>query len=169
MYITSGQKTAAMVGALLIVGAGAFVYLDPMELDLLGLNPAPVAKPAVAKKAPPRPAKVAKNAEATKKAPAAKPKEQVASAKPTAPVDVLKAPSKMKSEASSKKVVKPNVLKLPTPAEIAAASESTSVMEKSAPIKPNYSARTPYPPSEDVRHCLDEPTPREIARCAGEI
>ena len=175
MYITSGQKTGAMVGVLLIVGAGAFVYLDPMELDLLGLNPPPAAKPIVTKKASPRPAKAAKNTQTAKQAPVAKPKAKVASTKP----DMLKAPSapsKRESEVSSKKVLKPNVLKLPTPEEITALaksesseSESTAAMEAPASTMPDYSANTPYPPSVDVRHCLDEATPREIARCAGEI
>lgn len=41
MNISSGQKLA-ILGVLLVGGGAAFVYLDPMELDLLGLNPPPV-------------------------------------------------------------------------------------------------------------------------------
>lgn len=51
MNISSGQKLA-ILGVLLAGGAAAFVYLDPLDLDLLGLKPAPVATPM----ASPRPA-----------------------------------------------------------------------------------------------------------------
>ena len=175
MYITSGQKTAAMIGSLMIIGAGAFVYLDPMELDLLGLNPAPVAKspvvrPAVAKKAPSQPAKPAQ------KSPVAKSEEGAKTKNRAAMKEILKAPSAMKSEAPSRKAAMPKALILPTPEEIAAVmqlkeseSESTSVMKQPASTKPRRTMNTPYPPSMDLRHCLDEKTPQEIAKCAGEL
>jgi len=54
MNITPQQKkTGILVGILLILGGGAFVYLDPLDLDLLGLNPPPPVK----KPAPKRPVK----------------------------------------------------------------------------------------------------------------
>jgi len=56
MYISSGQKLA-ILGVLLVGGAAAFVYLDPLDLDLLGLKPAPVATPmAPSRPAAPKPA-----------------------------------------------------------------------------------------------------------------
>jgi len=48
MSITSVQKTSLLVVILIIVGAGAFVYFDPLDLDLLSLKQKPAAaKPAI--------------------------------------------------------------------------------------------------------------------------
>ena len=50
------DKKVFLLGLLVLVGAGAFVYLDPMDLDLLGLKQEQVvAKPAVAPKHPAAP------------------------------------------------------------------------------------------------------------------
>jgi hypothetical protein len=69
MYISSGQKLA-ILGVLLAGGAAAFVYLDPLDLDLLGLKPPPVATPVAAPRpAAPKPATPA--APATPATPAA--------------------------------------------------------------------------------------------------
>ena len=155
MYITFGQKTVAMVSGLLIVCAGTFVYLDPMELGLLGSNHLAVASPSVAKESP----VVNLKGEMTTTQFLKK--------------DMLKAPSAMKSVTSSEKAVILNIIKLSTPDEMAAVmrskkSESLSIFKPTS-INPNHKINTPYPPSMDVRHCLGETTPQRIAKCAGEL
>ncbi len=170
MNITSGQKTAALVGGLLIVGAAAFVYIDPMGLDLLGLNPAPVAKPSVAKKAPQPPAETAAKAPVTE--------DQKTTPVPKSAVleDMLKAPSRasaMKPAIQSAVSAMPKTPNAKAPPPVAGESamqepEMASASKVSDTIKPKSTANTPYPPSMDLRHCLDQATPQEIAKCAGE-
>lgn len=48
MSIKSRRKTWILAGVLVIIGGAAFVYFDPMDMDLLGLNKSSVVVQPVA-------------------------------------------------------------------------------------------------------------------------
>lgn len=79
MSISSKQKTWILFGILIIIGGAAFVYLDPLELHLLGPEPVPV----VVKPAPPHVAAPAPKPAAPKPV-AAMPAATTETAKPVA-------------------------------------------------------------------------------------
>ena len=151
MNITPQQKTGILVGILAIIGGGAFVYFDPLELDLLGLNEAP---PIVQPVMPPRtvapaakpPAAVPKPAVAPAKSPAA-PSPTAAPAAPPAAMPVVAVPAVTPAQA-----IKPS-LKL---------AESIKPAKKLATDKPERAKDL------DLRHCLALETDAAIAKCAGE-
>lgn len=155
------RKVLLLVGLLVIVAAGAFVYFDPMDLNLLGLKPetvvakpampthpaAPVAHPPAAKPMPvvatPHPAP----------APATAPAAVPASAPPVAPMSV--AASKAEEPAAAKPAMAPT--QSPMESSKTAKAESTPVIDK--PVRPK---------NLDLRHCLKLETNAAIAKCAGE-
>ena len=168
------DRKVLLLGLLVIIGAGAFVYLDPMDLDLLGLKQQQVvAKPAVAPKHPavlPHPAapqtavaQTQNKAALPAAAPAAEP--AVAKAKP--------------AQVTEQPAAAPKVAAAPAPAadstnlsaETAVApAESVPVAAVAPPaMKPaKTESRPPRPKNLDLRHCLDLKTDAEIAKCAGE-
>jgi hypothetical protein len=142
MYISSGQKLA-ILGVLLAGGAAAFVYLDPLDLDLLGLKPPPVATPV----APPRPAAPKP---ATPAIPAT-PANPGAAAPPAAPaVPVISGDTGATPET-------------PPPA-----AEQKLQFVPVLSQKPKPATKPVSPPSVDLRHCLEQTTNEAIAKCAGE-
>ena len=148
MNFTSGQKKLALGLVILAVigGAAAYIFLDPFAEE---------AKPvAVAPKPQPRAAKPAV------KTPVALP----AAAKPAAPSEpattVAPAPAATPASAVATTAT-------PATASVPPVVEFQPPLKLSDAIKP---ARTKpvSPPSVDLRHCLDQPTNQEIAKCAGE-
>jgi len=137
MYISSGQKLA-ILGVLLAGGATAFVYLDPLDLDLLGLKPAPVATPI----APPRPAA---------------PKPAIVPATPAAPVTPA-APATPATPGDAGA----------TPGTPPPAAEQKLQFVPVLSQKPKPATKPVSPPSVDLRHCLEQTTNEAIAKCAGE-
>jgi hypothetical protein len=144
-------KKLLLVGMLVIVAVGAFVYLDPMGLNLLGLKQeSAVAKPVT----PTHPV-----------APANKPVAAVATPHPAAvpapvpPVTTMTfAASKAEKPAATKSVAAP--IQAPEPpikSSETVKSSSTPAIDK--PVRPK---------NLDMRHCLKLETDAAIAKCAGE-
>lgn len=156
------RKVLLLVGLLVVVGAGAFVYLDPMDLDLLGLKQEQVvAKSAVAPKHPAVPAVLPH---------AAVPKKSVAQTQNKA---ALRAAPKVVA------VPAPAVEPVPAPAAEAsnATAETAAMHAEPMPVaavappamKPaKAESKPPRPKNLDLRHCLELKTDAEIAKCAGE-
>lgn len=142
MYISSGQKLA-ILGVLLVGGTAAFVYLDPLDLDLLGLNPAPVATPA----APPRPA-------------APKPATPAVPATPTTPAVTAKPATPAVTVISGNAGVTSET----PPPEAEPKLKFVPVLS----LKPEPAIKPVSPPSVDLRHCLEQTSNEAIAKCAGE-
>ena len=156
MVITPVQKTALLVGVLIIVGGAAFVYLDPLDLDLLGTKQSPVV---VKPLAPPHvPAPAAKPA-TTK--PAAAPAVKPHAAEPSEEPSEASAPAaEMSTEATETE----------TPGATTPAEESAQGMQPTPkPAKMTKTASKPVrPKNQDLRHCLELGTDAAIAKCAGE-
>ncbi|HSM99359.1 MAG TPA: hypothetical protein VLS47_10135 [Gallionella sp.] len=142
MSITSVQKTWILVGVLVIAGGAAFVYFDPMDLDLLGLKTsAPVVvQPAAPARAAP------KAAVAPVKAPVAA--APVASA-PAAPV-----------------AAPPQPAPVATTPPVEAFEPTMQPAMKPAPVM--TAGKPERPRNLDLRHCLELETNAAIAKCAGE-
>lgn len=142
MSITSVQKTWALVGVLVIVGGAAFVYFDPLDLDLLGLKK---SAPVVVQPAAPARAAAPKTAvaPAPAKVPvAATPAVPVAAPPQPAPIPVAITPSVEAFEPTMQPAMKP-----------------APVMTANKPERPR---------NLDLRHCLELETNAAIAKCAGE-
>ena len=167
MSIMSGQKTWLLLGVLAITGGAAFVYFDPLGLDLLGLKSggsaaksaaAPNGHTAAAKAAvaPAKPAISAASAvlPATGAAitPAAPSSAVVAISPATAEVPPPVLPALQHPPESSKTVMSAG--KAPEPGKTAGRS-----MKPTEPMKPMDS---------DLRYCLKLDTDAAIAKCAGE-
>jgi uncharacterized membrane protein len=179
------SKKLMLLGILVIAACGAFVYLDPMDLDLLGLKqtsavakpaakphaPTPVAKPPVIM---PKPAAVPTQTEA----PAAVP-----------PMTLSPAPAATPSVATPKAKGAPIQVKTPAGETTATSSSTTSsspatpppvaeaVQPPQPPIKLSKAAKSASKPAtdkparpknQDLRFCLDLETDAAIAKCAGE-
>ncbi len=156
MSISSGQKKVAIIGAaVLLIAGAAFVFFDPLGLDLLGAKPGvdvvkPVATPRVA-------APVAKP-------PAAAPK---AAAMPTPVIAPVSAVSSVPVQAAATVSASFPAVSAPvaTPSVAAQTPQSTlkiSKTVKAAKAKPERSK------SADLRDCLKLDTDAAIAKCAGE-
>jgi hypothetical protein len=149
MNITPQQKKGIIAGILVvIVAGGAFVYFDPLELNLLGLK----APPAAAKKSavPPR------TAASVAHPPAAVPKAASAPVAVSAPVQVT-APAASSPVEAPAKVLQPPVQSdktIQVAEKTDQASQATSKPERAKDL--------------DLRHCLELGTNAEIAKCAGE-
>jgi hypothetical protein len=146
MSISPKQKTWILVGILMIIGGAAFVYLDPLELHLLG----PELTPVVVKPAPPHVAAPAPK-------PAA-PKPVVAKAV-AAPVAAMSAAT---SETAKPVAAKPAEARAQTPLQPLKSARTTKTTSKPAIDK------SMRPKNLDLRHCLDLKTDAAIAKCAGE-
>ena len=182
------RKVLLLVGLLVVVGAGAFVYLDPMDLDLLGLKQEQVvAKPAVAPKHPAVPAVLPHAAVPKKSVAQTQNKAAIRAAEPAAEPAVGETnPAQLPAQPSAA----PKVAAVPAPAvergaaepapaaEASNATAETAVMPAEAmpvaavappAMKPaKAESKPPRPKNLDLRHCLDLKTDAEIAKCAGE-
>jgi hypothetical protein len=168
------DRKVLLLGLLVLIGAGAFVYLDPMDLDLLGLKQQQVvAQPAVAPRHPAAP-KTAAQAQKKAALPAAAPAAEPAVAK-AKPVQVTEQP------AAAPKVAAATAAAEPPPAPAAEApdvsAETAAKPAQPMPVaavappamKPaKAESKPPRPKNLDLRHCLDLKTDAEIAKCAGE-
>lgn len=146
-----GRKVWLLVGLLVILAAGAFVYLDPMDLNLLGLKQATVTAIPAAKKYTTAP---------VVRHPVAAPKAAVA-LKANAPAPMPSSPAPAEAEpalapAQATATAAPPVAPvIPAPPVI----KPAPVMAKSQPVRPK---------NLDLRHCLKLETDAAIAKCAGE-
>lgn len=153
-------KKLVSVGILVIIGGAAFVYFDPLGLDLLGWKEGsaimrPVAPPHVATPA----AKPGVAAPAAQPHVAA-PKATVAPAQANVPVA---APS-----AAPSRVASPVA---PPPAATPVVAKPVQALQQ--PVKPSKSIKTAEAKPErsksaDLRYCLKLETNEAIAKCAGE-
>jgi hypothetical protein len=165
MNIISRQKKWVLVGILVVIGGGAaFVYFDPLGLDLLGSKKSsavvqPVAPPRVkapaaqATAAAPKAAVAPVQANAPVAAPSAAPSPTAAPvAPPPTATPVVAAPAATPSVATPAQALQPP-LKL---------SKTIKTAKKSVTGKPNR------PKDLDLRNCLDLEDDKAIAKCAGE-
>jgi hypothetical protein len=178
MSIMSGRKMWVLVGILVIIGGAAFVYFDPLDLDLLGWEKDSVVVQPVAP--PPASASAAKPGVA---APAAKPGVAAPAAQPpvaapkaaVAPVQVI-APVSAPSAAPSRTAAP--VAPPPKATPVVAAPAATPSVAPPAqalqpPLKLSKSIKTAKTKPErsksaDLRDCLKLETDAAIAKCAGE-
>lgn len=184
MSFSSVQKTSLLVGFLAIIGAGAFVYFDPLDLDLLGLK----QNSTVAKSAPPK--HIA--ASAQRPTPAA-PKSAVAATQAKASVAV-RSPAPVNAPAAispaPKAAVAPTYAEAPAAAARSMPSPTPAPAAASTAAAPHVAVQAPQPPMKlsketktaakpatdkptrpknlDLRHCLDLEDDAAIAKCAGE-
>lgn len=190
MSISSKQKAVILSIVVIAIGGAAFAYFDPLDLDLLGLKSTSVSsKSTTAKPAAPGAALQAGKPPATTSTPKA-----VTSSTPVplpagmpAGTPAPKATPAPAAMHNANPVAAPATASLPVPAGMpagmpapktapapAAMSSANSVAAVLAPaVQPAKSfkkspSEAVYPPSVDLRHCLDQPTPQEIAKCAGE-
>lgn len=183
MSITSVQKTSLLVGILAIVGAGAFVYFDPLDLDLLGLkqkpavsHPASSTHGAVPAVQPPATAlKPSVTPTQTKTSSAAPPTQSPAPAA-TSPVAVPKAalaPTQVKPPVAatpSANSAPVTVVPVATPPALATAQTPQQPMKlsKETEISKPAAEKPARSKNLDLRYCLDLETDAAIAKCAGE-
>ena len=144
-------KSLVLVGILVIIGGGAFVYFDPMDMDLLGMK----QKPAVAKSAA--------------QLPSAAPKPAVAPTQAKAPVA---APATVAPIQAKAPVAAPPATPSPAATPVAALAQAAL-----PPMKLSQETKTASRPAIDkpmrsknldLRHCLDLEIDAAIAKCAGE-
>ncbi len=156
-----------LAGILVIAAAGAFVYLDPMDLGLLGSKKSSVvAKPAAA---PHAPMPVAKP-------PVIVPKAAVAPAQTKASVAVsppTPAPAATSPVAAPKAAVATMQATMPAASAppVAVATQVPQPAMKPAPVKVTGKPaidKPMRPKDQDLRHCLELETDAAIAKCAGE-
>ena len=146
-----GRKVWLLVGLLVILAAGAFVYLDPMDLNLLGLKQATVVAIPAAKKHTTAPV-VRHPAAAPKAAAELQAKAPAPIPSSPAPAEAEPAPAPAQATASAVPSVAPVI---PAPPVI----KPAPVEAKSKPVRPK---------NLDLRHCLKLETDAAIAKCAGE-
>jgi len=189
MNITPQQKkTGILVGILLILGGGAFVYLDPLDLDLLGLNPPPPVKKPVRKppvKAPVKAPQTKPAMPATASAPVAAGTQMAASSpmatsaspstSPMSPDQSTALSLKQKSTTDSTKQAQTEAnnkqeMSMPVVEDKPATDEAKPMANSSGSFATNKTAssKPERPKDQDLRYCLDLPTNAEIAKCAGE-
>lgn len=172
-------KKLVLLGILVIAAGAAFVYYDPMDMDLLGMKKVTVvAKPATphaASKAvapPPKKAPVAAASPSIPAAPAAT--SSLAAPKPVAAPTQAESPAAPASPAPSQTTVPAAAVPAApaAPAPVAAeAQDSQPPMKLSQETKAASKTATDKPPrpkNQDLRYCLDLETNEAIAKCAGE-
>jgi hypothetical protein len=175
--MSSVQKTMLLVGILIIIGVGAFVYFDPLDLDLLGLKQKPAAaKPAIPHVVSSKAVIPPPSTKAPVAAPSPTPSPAPAATPPIAAPKAAEVPTQAKASAAP--VATPAApmpvaaaVQVPQPPmklseETKTAGESktaeTKAASKPAPGKPER------PKNLDLRHCLELETDAAIAKCAGE-
>jgi hypothetical protein len=158
------NKTLVAIGVFVVICIGAFLYLDPLDLDLFGKErPATVAvaTPTVAA-APP-----AKPAAQSSKAPSPASRAQMPANKPQVPVAAPKPASEPVRQAVA----------AVTASASAPAAEAQQAQAPLPPLKLDKSIKIPKkmlvakvakPKNLDLRFCLKLKTDAEIAKCAGE-
>lgn len=155
------SKKLVLVGILVIIGAGAFVYLDPLGLDLLGLKQGHVVVQPAAK-----PGAVAPAAKPS----VAAPKPAVAPAQVIAPVAAPPTPSSRTAAPAATPTAAAPVQIIQPPMKLAETSKTANATQSGKPAastKPT--ADKPMRPKDlDMRHCLELETDAAIAKCAGE-
>ena len=145
------RKVWLLVGLLVIVAAGAFVYLDPMDLDLLGMKKTTVVAIPAAKRHTTAPV-VRHPAAAPKAAAELKTKASARIPSPPAPAEAEPALATAQTTATAVPPVAPVVPAQPV-------IKPVPVKAKSKPVRPK---------NLDLRHCLKLETDAAIAKCAGE-
>jgi hypothetical protein len=159
-------KKLVLLGILVIAAGAAFVYFDPLDMNLLGMNKAAVvAKPAVPHVVP-------------KAAAPAQPKAPMAVHSPAAPpVPAATSSVAVPKIATAAMPAKPPVAAAPAPAVPAASNAVAEAQIPLPPMKLSEQTKTaskpvadkpPRPKNLDLRHCLDLETDAAIAKCAGE-
>jgi len=141
------SKKLVLVVILVLIGGAAFVYFDPLDLDLLGMNKSAVVGKKVA-------------------VPAAAPNQAVVPPKAAVPV----APAQV-----SAPVVPPKPTPI-VAAPVVAPYVEPPTQPKQPPLKLAKSIKIEKPASDkparpkdlDLRHCLEMDTNQAIAKCAGE-
>ncbi|HUV99004.1 MAG TPA: hypothetical protein VMV88_02510 [Gallionella sp.] len=147
-----GKKVWLLVGLLVILAAGAFVYLDPMDLDLLGMKQATVVAIPAAKKHTTAP---------VVRHPAAAPKAAAElQAKAPAPIPSPPAP------AEAEPALAPAQATATAAPSVATVAPALPQVIKPAPVKAK--SKPVRPKNLDLRHCLKLETDAAIAKCAGE-
>ena len=146
-----GKKVWLLVGLLVILAAGAFVYLDPMDLDLLGMKQATVVAIPAAKKHTTAP--VVRPAAAPKATAELQAKASAPIPSPPAPAEAEPALAPAQATATAVPPVAPVVASSPQ------VIKPVPVKAKSKPARPK---------NLDLRHCLKLETDAAIAKCAGE-
>jgi len=183
MYISSRLKAVILVFLLTVGGGGAFVFIDPLELDLLGmLGLSPAAEAPVAPKMQPRaalpkggvPAMAPASTTTTLQTPAKTP-DVVLQTAPVVPVsqDTMAIPLEMPAQTIQTATLPASSSNLTAAILPASPGVMKEVQIVQPPLKISKSLQVEkskfvYPPSIDLRHCLDQPSPQEIAKCAGE-
>jgi hypothetical protein len=185
MSMMSGRKKWIFAGVLVIIAGAAFVYFDPLDMNLLGLKKKPAAaisavpphtaspsaKPLVA---PPKPAIASAQAKAPVAAlaaqpPVAAPKSAVAPTQVIAPVAASSAaPSRVAAPVATPAAAIPVVA---APVATPAVAEPDQALQP--PLKLAKSIKTAKAKPErsktaDLRDCLKLETDAAIAKCAGE-
>ncbi|MGA9665051.1 MAG: hypothetical protein WBQ69_01205 [Gallionella sp.] len=178
-------RNLVLVAILVLAGGAAFVYFDPLDLDLLGLKKeTAVAKPAPARAAAPaaqpakppvttaqapaapsaaRPAPSAAPGVPAVQSPAAAPKTAIAKSQAPAPAATSPAPPASGVAAAPPAAPVPDQATQP-PLKL---SSSINTGKKTQPSKPQ-SEKPIRPKDQDLRHCLELETDAAIAKCAGE-
>jgi hypothetical protein len=166
-------KNLVLVGIVVIAGGAAFVYFDPLGLDLLGSKKSTtVAQPVV----PPRASTAAKPVVSAPKASAAPAPAQVNA--PVAAAPVAPSPTAKPAVVPAPAPVVPAPVETPnvaTPAQaieppLKLAKTITTAKKPSQPGQPASKAtgKPERAKNLDLRHCLELETDAAIAKCAGE-
>jgi hypothetical protein len=179
------SKKLMLLGILVIAAGGAFVYFDPLDLNLLGLKQKPaVVKPSAA----PTPTPVAKPPVIVPKAAVATTQTQMKASVAVPSPSLSPAPAAATSVAVPKAEGAPIQAKAPAGTTTETSSETASppvtpplvaeaVQETHPPMKLSKTTKTASKPAtdkparpknQDLRYCLDLETDAAIAKCAGE-
>lgn len=159
------KKLVPVVILVVIGGGAAFVYFDPLDLDLLGWKKGSAV---VRRVAPPHVAAPAAQP------PVAAPKAASAPAQANAPVAAASAvPSRTAAPVTPRPAATPVVAAPVATSAVATSSVATPAKALSSPLKLSKSikaaqAKPERSKSADLRHCLDLETNAAIAKCAGE-
>ncbi|MEO6975256.1 MAG: hypothetical protein ABI144_05170 [Gallionella sp.] len=154
------RKVLLLVGMLVIVAAAAFVYFDPMDLNLLGLNEEPTIAKAIAPTHPAVPVTHPTETKPVATAPTPHPAPVIAVAPVPAPL--VKAMSATASKSEEPTITVPIVAPIQAPQphmELAKTTKSSSTPAVDKPVRSK---------NLDLRHCLKLETDAAIAKCAGE-
>lgn len=167
-------KKLVLLGILVIAAGAAFVYLDPLDMNLLGMKKAAVvAKPGMPHVVPKAAAPAQPKAPMALHSPAAPP-APAATSPVAVPKTVTATPAKTSVVATSST---PAPAVAPAPAVPAANNAVAEAQIPQPPMKLSKQTKTaskpavdkpPRPKNLDLRHCLDLQTDAEIAKCAGE-